>query len=114
MAPCLDCGAQLVRHRRGRPRLRCDRCNRRRQNARARNLPPGTAYDRWNRDSVRAALAAERARLEALQAAARASAQDIAALEALLGRLEQRSRTAAHGSAPRPRTGQASPDASGS
>ena len=89
---CADCGARFVRHGRGRPRTRCDRCNRRRQNARARHGPAGTAYDRWDRDSLRAALGVERAKLEARRAAPRRAAGDIASLEAHLARVEQRLR----------------------
>ncbi len=89
---CSDCGARFVRHARGRPRTRCDRCNRRRQNARARHVPVGTAYDRWDRDSLCAALDVERAKLEALRAAMRTAESDIALLEAYLARVEQRLR----------------------
>ena len=89
---CSDCGARFVRHGRGRPRTRCERCNRRRQNARARHVPVGTAYDHWDRDSLRAALEVERAKLEALRAATRTAEGDIALLEAQLARVEQRLR----------------------
>ena len=43
-----DCGAEFSRTRRGYPRRRCERCNRRHQNAQARAVPrasrspPGT------------------------------------------------------------------------
>ena len=41
---CPDCGEAFSRACRGRPRRRCERCNRRHQNARARGIPPpGTA-----------------------------------------------------------------------
>jgi len=89
---CSDCGARFVRHARGRPRTRCERCNRRRQNARSRHVPVGTAYDRWDRDSLRAALEVERAKLAALRTATRTAEDDIASLEAQLARVEQRLR----------------------
>ena len=75
---CPDCGAALSRARRGRSRLRCERCNRRRQNARARAVPSGVTFSTWNAASLRAALAAEQARLTALQDAARLAERDIA------------------------------------
>jgi len=55
-------------------------------------VPVGTAYDRWDRDSLCAALDVERAKLEALRAAMRTAESDIALLEAYLARVEQRLR----------------------
>ena len=69
-AVCPDCGTAFSRARRGRPRRRCECCNRRHQNARARAVPPGVAFSTWN--------AAEQARLTALQDAVRLSERDIA------------------------------------
>ena len=75
---------------RGRPRLRCRGCNRRRQNFRARLLPPATCYDQWDRASVKAAIVHTRARLDELREAARAAERDLAHLEGRLAYLDER------------------------
>ena len=98
---CPDCGAEFSRARRGRPRRRCERCNRRHQNARARAVPPGVTFSTWNAASLRAALAAEQARLTALQDAVRLSERDIAWLTSRLALVE--ARTAAATTPPEPR-----------
>ena len=98
---CPDCGAAFSRARRGRPRRRCERCTRRHQNARARALPPGVPFSTWNAASLRAALAAEQARLTALQDAVRLAERDIAWLTSRLALVE--ARTAAAESPPEPR-----------
>ena len=87
---CRDCGTALAVRSRGRPRLRCRRCNRRRQNARANHIPPGTTYRQWDRQSVARALAHTRARLDELRAAVRIAESDLARLEARLRYLEER------------------------
>ena len=100
-ALCPDCGAEFPRARRGRSRRRCERCNRRHQNARARAVPPGVTFSTRNAASLRAALAAEQARLTALQDAARLSERDIAWLTSRLALVE--ARTAAAATPPEPR-----------
>ena len=95
---CPDCGAEFSRARRWCPRRRCERCNRRHQNARVRTVPPGVTFSTWNAASLRAA---EQARLSALQDPARLAERDIAWLTSRLALVE--ARTAAAAAPPEPR-----------
>ncbi len=91
---CADCGAALRRPRRGPLARRCARCGKRRRNARARALEAGQGveYRHWEAASVRQALAAEQARLDALWDAAGRSERDVERLRRRLAWLERRAR----------------------
>ncbi len=84
---CADCGVALRQPRSGPLPRRCPRCGKRRRNARARARVPGHAveYTHWDAASVRRALVAEQARLDALRDAAGRVQREV---ERLRGRLE--------------------------